>query len=46
VYAYDEDCGRILDAVKELGYPGRILKQDTGVRIDSGEMEERDGVHI
>lgn len=34
VYAYDEDCDRILKAVQELGYPGRVLKQDTGVKVD------------
>ncbi len=34
VYAYDEDCNRILKAVRELGYPGKVLKQDVGVKVD------------
>ncbi len=38
VYARDEDCERILNAVKEIGYPGRIIKQDTGVRLDRTEL--------
>lgn len=39
VYAYDEDCDRIINAVAELGYPGRIIKQDTGIRKDREEIE-------
>jgi len=38
VYAYDEDCDRIIKAVADLGYPGRIMKQDSGVRKDKEEM--------
>ena len=34
VYAADEDSERILKAVYDLGYPGAVLKQDTGVRND------------
>jgi len=37
VYAADEDCNRILKAVSELGYPGTVLKQDSGVRKDKEE---------
>jgi Galactokinase len=37
VYAYDEDCSRILDAVKNEGYIGKVIKQDTGVRKDGEE---------
>lgn len=38
VYAYDEDCPGILKAVEEIGYPGRIIKQDGGVRKDREEI--------
>lgn len=38
VYAYDEDCKKILKAVNDIGYPGKILKQDTGVRKDGEEL--------
>lgn len=34
VYAMEEDCDRILAAVQAKGYPGKILCQDSGVRID------------
>jgi galactokinase len=40
VYAYDEDCDRIINAVAELGYPGRIVKQDSGIRKDWREEIE------
>ncbi|PNT94182.1 hypothetical protein CDQ83_12095 [Clostridium thermosuccinogenes] len=38
VYAYDEDCDRIIKAVADLGYPGRVMKQDSGVRKDKEEI--------
>lgn len=34
VYVQPEDAGRILDDVTSLGYPGRQLRQDSGVRRD------------
>lgn len=34
VYAREEDCDRILQAVQAKGYPGKVLCQDTGVRVD------------
>jgi len=34
VYAKAEDCDRILEAVGKRGYPGKVMKQDTGVRCD------------
>lgn len=34
VYCKDEDCDKILNAVKELGFPSNVLKQDEGVRKD------------
>ena len=34
VYARQVDAPRILAAVEEMGYPGRILKMDTGARLD------------
>lgn len=37
VYAKEEDEQRILKAVLDKGYPGKILKQDTGLRVDSVE---------
>jgi|GEM_PF-85891 galactokinase len=37
VYAHDEDCDRIVNAVKEIGYPGKVLKPDDGVRKDGEE---------
>lgn len=40
VYAYDEDCDKIINAVAELGYPGRIVKQDSGIRKDWQEEIE------
>lgn len=40
VYAHDEDCERIIKAVKEIGYPGQVMKQDTGVRKDKEEIVE------
>lgn len=40
VYAHDEDCDRIISAVKALGYPGKVLKQDSGVRKDMEEILE------
>ena len=39
VYAYDEDCDRIINAVANLGYPGRVVKQDSGIRKDREEIE-------
>jgi galactokinase len=38
VYAHDEDCEKIVKAVEEKGYPGIIIKQDTGVRKDKEEI--------
>ncbi|WP_105614277.1 GHMP family kinase ATP-binding protein [Vallitalea okinawensis] len=35
VYAKDEDCEDIVNAIEAKGYPAIILKQDTGVRCDS-----------
>ncbi len=40
VYAFDEDCDRIIDAVAELGYPGRVIRQDSGIRKDGEEEIE------
>jgi galactokinase len=37
VYARNEDADRIIQAVKELGYPGQILHLDTGSRLDKVE---------
>lgn len=37
VYAKEEDAQRILRAVLDKGYPGEILKQDTGLRVDRVE---------
>lgn len=34
VYAKEKDCDKILEAVGKRGYPGKIMKQDTGVRRD------------
>ncbi|MBQ3055224.1 MAG: hypothetical protein IJC88_03885 [Oscillospiraceae bacterium] len=34
VYAPVEKCDAILEAVGKRGYPGKVLKQDTGVRLD------------
>lgn len=34
VYARREDAGRVLEAVEALGYPGRILLPDSGVRAE------------
>lgn len=34
VYAAQEDAPKIKAAVEEMGYPGRILKMDTGARLD------------
>ncbi len=34
VYAKEEDCDRILQAVQAKGFPGKVLCQDTGVRVD------------
>ena len=34
VYAREEDCGKILEAVEAKGFPGKILCQDSGVRCD------------
>lgn len=34
VYAKDEDCENILKAVTSKGYPGYVIKQDSGVRRD------------
>lgn len=38
VYAYDKDCERIVRAVNDMGFPGRIMKQDVGVRKDREEI--------
>ena len=38
VYAYDEDCQKIVEAVQALGYKGLVIKQDTGVRKDKEEI--------
>ena len=38
VYAHDEDCEKIVAAVQDMGYPGLIIKQDTGVRKDKEEI--------
>lgn len=35
VYARQEDAPRILAAVETMGYPGKILKMDTGARLDN-----------
>lgn len=35
VYAREQDCERILEAVQAKGYPGKVLHQDTGVRTDA-----------
>jgi galactokinase len=40
VYAHDEDCERIVKAVQDIGYPGKIMKQDNGVRKDREEFLE------
>lgn len=34
VYAPREKAEKIIEAVEKLGYPGKILVQDTGVRVD------------
>jgi len=34
VYADEKDCDKILKAVEAKGFPGKILCQDTGVRVD------------
>jgi galactokinase len=37
VYAHDEDSQKIVDAVRDIGYPGKVLKQDCGVCKDKEE---------
>ncbi len=32
VYAYEKDCDRIIKAIEKLGYPAKMLTEDTGVR--------------
>ena len=34
VYAPREAAEKIIEEVEKLGYPGKILTQDTGVRVD------------
>ncbi|MBQ7053723.1 MAG: kinase, partial [Oscillospiraceae bacterium] len=34
VYAPRDKAEAIIEAVGKLGYPGKILVQDTGVRVD------------
>lgn len=34
VYAAPEHCDRIIEAMEALGYPGRLIEQDTGVRVE------------
>lgn len=34
VYAAPEHCDRIIEAMESLGYPGRLIEQDTGVRVE------------
>lgn len=34
VYAAPEDCDNIIESIESLGFPGKILEQDTGVRVD------------
>ena len=34
VYAMEQDAERIIQAVSAMGYPGRRIYQDTGVRLD------------
>ncbi|MBR3847991.1 MAG: hypothetical protein IKM21_01730 [Oscillospiraceae bacterium] len=34
VYAPREEAEKIIEEVEKLGYPGKILTQDTGVRVD------------
>lgn len=40
VYAFEEDSKRIVDAIESIGFPGKAIKQDTGVRKDKEEMVE------
>lgn len=40
VYAHEADGGRIMKAVRELGYPAQLMKQDTGVRKDKEQIGE------
>ena len=35
VYAKEEDCEKIMKAIEALGYPTKMLKQDTGVRKEN-----------
>ncbi len=35
VYAYAEDCEKIVNAIEALGYPAKILCQDEGVRREN-----------
>ena len=37
VYAREEDSEKILSEVEAMGYPGQILKTDTGVRTDPND---------
>ena len=37
VYAHEKDAAGIIDQVEKIGYPGKILTADTGVRIDKEE---------
>lgn len=39
VYAYEEDCERIIESVKNIGYPGKIIIPDSGIRKDKEEWE-------
>lgn len=38
VYASDEDSERIVKAIESIGYLGRVIRQDTGVRKDKEEI--------
>ncbi|MDD6309060.1 MAG: galactokinase family protein [Clostridia bacterium] len=35
VYAMEKDCKRIMEAIEKLGYPTKLLSQDTGVRKEN-----------
>ncbi len=35
VYAHEKDAENIIEAVRKIGFPGKILSQDTGVRRDA-----------
>ena len=37
VYVHEKDCEQILDAVEKMGYPGKVLKIDTGLRVEEND---------